>query len=141
MPDTLKILIENFYKQHKCDCYEISTGYLNKEDLLQGAWNFKESVVFVTGFSACGVIPSTAGLSKPLLTVDTPNNYIQYEKIANITDSGTIQTAHSDFVYRIDNGAKFTLSEGADAMFAKIYSCSLQYVVLQPINCRCHNEN
>lgn len=139
MPDTLRILIDNYYSQQNCDCYDISTGYLNKEDLLQGTWNFKNSVVFVTGFSACGVIPTTAGLSKPLLTVDTQNHYIQYEKIADITDSGTIQRAESRFVYRIDNGARFSLAEGDEAMFAKIYSCSLQYVVLQPRNCNCHN--
>lgn len=136
MPETLKLLIEAWAKKNNCSCYELQTGYLTKEDLLQGSFNFKNAVVFVYAFKCNGIIANTNSLSLPLLTVQTLENYVQYEKICTVDDGGNIQHAESDFVFKIDNGARFKLSEGAAAMFVKIYSCSLHYVVLQQ-NCTC----
>lgn len=138
MPETLRLLIENWAQQNGCDCYEMATGYLSKDEILKGSWNFKNAVVFIYGFSATGVIVDTDKLTQPLLTVETPEHTIQYHKIATVTDNGTIQQASSNFCYRVENSLKLELSEGAYAMFAKIYSCNLQYVVLQQ-KCNCNN--
>lgn len=137
MPETLRLLIESWARENGCNCYKLQSGYLSKEDLQKPDWNFKNAVIFVYSFRANGIITDTQKLSKGLLTVESDNNFVQYHKIVNIDDNTTIQQAYSDFCYKIDSGARFTLEEGAGAMFQKIYTAALQYVAIQP-NCTCN---
>lgn len=136
MPETLRLLIENWAKENSCNCYDLQTGYLTKQDLQKGSWNYKNAIVFVYGFRCNGIITDTSKLTGALLDVKSIENYIQYKDIVNIIDNGSIQRAESDFCFRLQNGVTFKLSEGSESMFSKIYNCSLHYVVLQP-NCTC----
>lgn len=138
MPEVLKLLIENWAKVQGCSCYKLQSGYLSKEDLLQGEFNFKNSVIFVYEFSVNGIITDTEKLiNKNLLTVSSDNVFVQYHKIVDIHDNGTIQQANSDYVFKIDSGVNFSLQEGAGAMFQKIYNASLKYVAIQQ-ECTCN---
>lgn len=137
MPEVLRLLIENWANEYGCSCYKLQSGYLSKEDLEQGQLNFKNAVLFVYDFSCNGIITDTEKLmNKNLLTVSSNNVFVQYNKIVNIDDNNTIQHASSNFCYKIDSAVKFSLQEGAGAMFQKIYNCSLKYVAVQN-NCNC----
>lgn len=137
MPETLRLLIENWVKGHGCSCYKLQSGYLTKTDLQKADWNFKQAVIFVYDFSANGIITDTSKLNNGLLTVESNNNFVQYGKIVDVFDNGTIQRVNSNFCYKIENGVRFTLEEGAGAMFQKIYTASLKYVAIQP-DCNCN---
>lgn len=138
MPETLRLLIENWVKQHGCTCYKLQSGYLSKTDLQKGDYNFKNAVIFVYDFSVNGIITDTTKLNKGLLTVENYENYVQFHKIVDIVDNGTIQRAKSDFVFKIQDAVKFTLEEGPEAMFQKIYNCCLKYVAVQSDSkCNC----
>lgn len=138
MPEVLRILIENWAKQQGCSCYNLQSGYLNKEDLQDGFLNLKNAVFFVYNFACNGIITDTEKLiNKNLLTVTSNNIFVQYHKIVDITDGGTIQRANSDFVFKLDSGVNFSLQEGPGAMFQKIYNASLKYVAVQQ-ECTCN---
>lgn len=138
MPEVLRLLIENWTKENGCNCYRLQSGYLSKDDLLQGQLNFKNAVIFVHSLSVNGIITDTEKLqNKNLLTVSSNDVFVQYHNIVDIIDNGTLQQAKSDYVFRIDSNVHFLLQEGANAMFQKIYTASLQYVAIQP-DCNCN---
>lgn len=124
--------IKNYAEAHGIKKYALKNKYITKADAAK-TLQLSGGVAFFYRIFAEGEITDIANLAKKFLQVSTPE-FWDLSPVVEVTDFGTLQKVHTDFIFSADNTVNFTLFEGtADAMFQSITHFCALYMYLIPM--------
>lgn len=124
--------IENYCKIHGIINKSVKSKVLTKKDFAK-TQTFAPGIAFFYKLSIDGEIDNVDNINNAFLTINTPTEFYNFAEIADIVDNVTLQHAQSDFIFVCDNMLEINLSEGANALFSKIYNAKLFYMYVLPL--------
>ena len=124
--------IENYCKVHGIKSKSVKSKVLTKKDFATPL-TFAPGIAFFYRLSIDGEIDNVENINNAFLTINTPTEFYNFAEIADIVDNVTIQHAQSDFIFVCDNMLTINLSEGANALFSKVYNAKLFYMYVTPL--------
>lgn len=126
--------ISNYADFHAIGRYNLKCKVVTKETLadVNNILRVAGGVAFFYDMCAVGEISAVSNIGLPFLQIDTNGDFIDY-KFAEVVDFGTVQKVASDFIFTVENMAKFNLQEGTGCMFNKIHTFSMKYMYLTPL--------
>ena len=126
--------ISNYADFHAIGRYNLKCKVVTKETLadVNNILRVAGGVAFFYDMCAVGEISAVTNIGMPFLQIDTNGDFIDY-KFAEVVDFGTVQKVASDYIFTVENMAKFNLQEGAGCMFDKIHTFSMKYMYLTPL--------
>lgn len=127
--------ISNYADFHAIGRYNLKCKVVTKETLadVNNILRVAGGVAFFYDMCAVGEISAVSNIGLPFLQIDTNGDFIDY-KFAEVVDFGTVQKVASDYIFTVENMAKFNLQEGAGCMFNKIHTFSMKYMYLTPLS-------
>ena len=127
--------ISNYADFHAIGRYNLKCKVVTKETLadVNNVLKVAGGVAFFYDMCAVGEITDVNNIGLPFLEIDTNGDFINYN-FAEVVDFGTVQKVSSDYIFTVENMAKFNLVEGAGCMFQTIRTFNMKYMYLTPLS-------